>query len=273
MTPSCLADDNLGVTPWWVKPCLRVGGILQAMYAPFFGLQHPPFSIAPDPRYLFMSERHREALAHLLYGVQGGGGVVLLTGQIGAGKTTVCRAFLEQVPANCRVAYIFNPKLTVNDLLKTICHEFQLEVRHEGIGPATIKDYLDPLNEYLLRSHAAGQRTVHFIGDDQTEDQGQGRGGHGHEGFGAGFPLGDLFVGHIHHMGFAALVQMRQVGLGLLGIGLVHRLLSEVGDKVARLGAGIELIADQLLPTQLTGAGGAGQAKNQGAIGKASGSA
>jgi general secretion pathway protein A len=138
------------------------------MYAGYFGLQQTPFSIAPDPRYLLMSERHREALALLLYGVQGGGGFVLLTGEIGAGKTTVCRCFLEQIPENCRVAYIFNPKLTVGDLLKTICHEFQLEVRHEGIGPATIKDYLDPLNEYLLHSHAAGQRNVLIIDEAQN---------------------------------------------------------------------------------------------------------
>lgn len=138
------------------------------MYAGYFGLQQTPFSIAPDPRYLLMSERHREALALLLYGVQGGGGFVLLTGEIGAGKTTVCRCFLEQIPENCRVAYIFNPKLTVGDLLKTICHEFQLEVRHEGIGPATIKDYLDPLNEYLLRSHAAGKRNVLIIDEAQN---------------------------------------------------------------------------------------------------------
>ncbi|MDQ7746460.1 ExeA family protein [Hydrogenophaga pseudoflava] len=138
------------------------------MYAGYFGLQQTPFSIAPDPRYLLMSERHREALALLLYGVQGGGGFVLLTGEIGAGKTTVCRCFLEQIPENCRVAYIFNPKLTVGDLLKTICHEFQLEVRHEGIGPATIKDHLDPLNEYLLRSHAAGQRNVLIIDEAQN---------------------------------------------------------------------------------------------------------
>jgi len=138
------------------------------MYAAFFGLRQAPFSIAPDPHYLFMSERHREALAHLLYGVQGGGGFVLLTGEIGAGKTTVCRAFLEQVPADCRVAYIFNPKLTVADLLRTICHEFQIEVRHEGPGPATIKDYLDPLNEYLLASHARGQHNVLIIDEAQN---------------------------------------------------------------------------------------------------------
>ena len=138
------------------------------MYAGYFGLKQTPFSIAPDPRYLLMSERHREALALLLYGVQGGGGFVLLTGEIGAGKTTVCRCFLEQVPENCRVAYIFNPKLTVGDLLKTVCNEFQLEVKHEGIGPATIKDYLDPLNAYLLRSHAAGQRNVLIIDEAQN---------------------------------------------------------------------------------------------------------
>jgi general secretion pathway protein A len=89
------------------------------MYTQFFGLEQEPFSIAPDPRYLFMSERHREALAHLLYGVRGGGGFVLLTGEIGAGKTTVCRCFLEQVPRRCNVAYIFNPKQSVEELLES----------------------------------------------------------------------------------------------------------------------------------------------------------
>lgn len=138
------------------------------MYAEFFGLKQDPFSIAPDPRYLFMSERHREALAHLLYGIRGGGGFVLLSGEIGAGKTTICRCFLEQIPANCRVAYIFNPKLTVADLLKTICHEFHIEVRHDGPLPATIKDYLDPLNEYLLRSHAAGEHNLLIVDEAQN---------------------------------------------------------------------------------------------------------
>jgi general secretion pathway protein A len=142
--------------------------MLPCMYAEFFGLKQSPFSIAPDPRYLFMSERHREALAHLLYGIRGGGGFVLLSGEIGAGKTTVCRCFLEQLPENCRVAYIFNPKLTVSDLLKTICSEFHIEVRHEGIGPATIKDHLDPLNAYLLASHARGERNVLIIDEAQN---------------------------------------------------------------------------------------------------------
>ena len=102
------------------------------MYASFFGLQHEPFSIAPDPRFLYMSERHREALAHLMFGIRGNGGFVLLTGEIGAGKTTVCRAFLDQVPAECEVAYIFNPKLTVDELLRTICAEFHIAAAHDG---------------------------------------------------------------------------------------------------------------------------------------------
>lgn len=138
------------------------------MYAGFFGLQHAPFSIAPDPRYLYMSERHREALAHLVYGIEGGGGFVLLSGEIGAGKTTICRCFLEQIPPHCKVAYVFNPSLTADDLLKTICHEFQVEVRRGGTGAATIKDHLDPLNRYLLRSHAAGEHNILVIDEAQN---------------------------------------------------------------------------------------------------------
>ncbi|WP_140636464.1 ExeA family protein [Methylibium rhizosphaerae] len=138
------------------------------MYAQFFGLQHEPFSIAPDPRYLFMSERHREALAHLLYGLRGGGGFVLLSGEIGAGKTTVCRCFLEKIPKRCNVAYIFNPKLTVEELLKSICDEFRIPVHHDGPGVATIKDYLDPLNEFLLKTHAVGQNNVLIIDEAQN---------------------------------------------------------------------------------------------------------
>src|ERR1700710_3300821 len=108
------------------------------MYAPFFGLRQEPFSIAPDPRYLFMSDRHREALAHLLYGVGSGGGFVLLTGEIGAGKTTVCRCFIEQVPDNCKLAYIFNPKLSVGELLQSICEEVGIAMP-AGAQPATVK--------------------------------------------------------------------------------------------------------------------------------------
>jgi general secretion pathway protein A len=140
------------------------------MYASFFGLKQKPFSIAPDPRYLFMSERHREALAHLLYGVQGGGGFVLLTGEIGAGKTTVCRCFLEQIPARCNVAYIFNPKLSALELLITVCHEFGIKfppLTASGTPP-TVKDHVDGLNEYLLRTHAVGQNNVLIIDEAQN---------------------------------------------------------------------------------------------------------
>jgi general secretion pathway protein A len=138
------------------------------MYARHFGLSQEPFSLAPDPRYLFMSERHREALAHLLYGVKGGGGFVLLTGEIGAGKTTVARCFLEQIPERCNVAYIFNPKLTVEELLRSICDEFRIPYSHAGPGTPTVKDYVDALNEFLLRTHAVGQNNVLVIDEAQN---------------------------------------------------------------------------------------------------------
>ena len=146
------------------------------MYAPFFGLTQAPFSIAPDPHMLFMSERHREALAHLLYGVGGnsggassgtGGGFVLLTGEIGTGKTTVCRCFLEQTPASCNVAYIFNPKLTVIELLQSICEEFHIAPPKYRLLP-TVKDYVDPLNAFLLQTHGAGKNNVLIIDEAQN---------------------------------------------------------------------------------------------------------
>ena len=135
------------------------------MYAKFFGLNQDPFSIAPDPRFLFMSEQHREALAHLLYGLDGGGGFVLLTGEIGTGKTTVCRCFLEQIPANCNVAYIFNPKLSVSELLRSICGEFHIALPKEA---ETNKDFTDLLNDFLLKNHAAGQNNVLIIDEAQN---------------------------------------------------------------------------------------------------------
>jgi general secretion pathway protein A len=141
--------------------------MLAPMYAAYFGLGQEPFSIAPDPRFLYMSERHREALAHLLYGLGAGGGFVLLSGEIGTGKTTVCRLFLEQIPADCNVAYIFNPKLTVIELLQSVCEEFHIGVA-PGDHPPTVKDYLDPLNEFLLRQHATGRNNVLIIDEAQN---------------------------------------------------------------------------------------------------------
>lgn len=137
------------------------------MYMRFFGLKQEPFSLAPDPRYLYMSKRHREALAHLLYGVGGGGGFVLLSGEIGAGKTTVCRCFLEQIPKRCNVAYIFNPKLTVIELVKSICDEFRIPVRSGHGSAATVKTYVDALNDFLLKTHAVGQNNVLIIDEAQ----------------------------------------------------------------------------------------------------------
>ena len=134
------------------------------MYTQFFKLAHSPFSIAPDPRFLYMSERHREALAHLLYGISGGGGFVLLTGEIGAGKTTVCRCFLEQIPADCNVGYIFNPKLSVDELLKSICEEFHIALPEGSTG---VKASVDALNAYLLKEHAAGRHNVLIIDEAQ----------------------------------------------------------------------------------------------------------
>ena len=136
------------------------------MYNQFFKLTHSPFSIAPDPRFLFMSERHREALAHLLYGVSGGGGFVLLTGEIGAGKTTVCRCFLEQIPQDCNVGYIFNPKLSVDELLKSICEEFHIAAPDHGV-PTSIKTSVDALNTFLLQAHAEGRHNVLIIDEAQ----------------------------------------------------------------------------------------------------------
>ena len=135
------------------------------MYRQYFGFTEVPFSIAPDPRYLYLSQRHQEALAHLLYGVNGDGGFVLLTGEVGAGKTTVCRCLLEQIPPSCDVAYIFNPKLTVEELLSTICVEFGIAC---APGNRSIKVFVDCINAYLLDAHAKGRRTVLIIDEGQN---------------------------------------------------------------------------------------------------------
>lgn len=143
------------------------------MYARFFGLERDAFSIAPDPRYLFMSERHREALAHLLYGLDGGGGFVLLTGEIGTGKTTVCRCFLEQVPPHCNVAYLFNPRLNALELLQSICGEFGVEAPAADAGPgapasSSLRDGIESLNRFLLDAHAQGRTSVLVVDEAQN---------------------------------------------------------------------------------------------------------
>jgi len=135
------------------------------MYTDFFGLKEAPFSIAPDPRYLYMSERHREALAHLLYGIGSNGGFVLLTGEVGTGKTTVCRCLLEQVPESTEVAFIFNPKLSEVELLASICDELGIAYPWEN---RSIKIFVDRINEHLLAAHARGCNTVLIIDEAQN---------------------------------------------------------------------------------------------------------
>jgi len=135
------------------------------MYLSYFGLAEAPFSIAPAPRYLYMSQRHQDALAHLLYGVSGEGGFVLLTGEVGTGKTTVSRCLLEQIPESCDVAYIFNPKLTVEELLSTICVEFGIVCPP---GNTSIKVFVDCINAHLLDAHAKGRHSVLIIDEAQN---------------------------------------------------------------------------------------------------------
>ena len=135
------------------------------MYNEYFGFSEAPFSIAPDPRYLFMSERHREALAHLLYGLKIDGGFVLLTGEVGTGKTTVCRCLLEQVPDNCDIAFIFNPKLTTIELLSTICEELHIAVPSSRLS---VKVFVDLINFHLLESNARDRKTVLIVDEAQN---------------------------------------------------------------------------------------------------------
>jgi len=138
---------------------------MASLYQSYFGLAETPFSIAPAPRYLFMSQRHQEALAHLLYGVNGEGGFVLLTGEVGTGKTTICRCLLEQIPESCDVAYVFNPKLTVAELLSTICVEFGIACPP---GTTSIKVFVDCINTHLLDAHARGRHAVLIIDEAQN---------------------------------------------------------------------------------------------------------
>jgi len=134
------------------------------MYKHYFGLQDSPFSIAPNPQYLYMSTRHREALAHLLYGVKSDGGFILLTGEVGTGKTTVCRCLLAQIPSDVDIAMVLNPKQTALELLATICDEFNINYGTE----ASIKTLVDKLNLFLLDSHQAGRKAILIIDEAQN---------------------------------------------------------------------------------------------------------
>jgi general secretion pathway protein A len=136
------------------------------MYLSFFGLNEKPFAITPDPRYLYLSERHAEALAHLLYGINEAGGFVQLTGEVGTGKTTIVRSLLAQTPKNAEIALILNPKMTPAEFLLTICEELGIGVPDSALG--SLKDLVDILSHYLLRAHAAGRRVVLVVDEAQN---------------------------------------------------------------------------------------------------------
>ncbi|TKB47179.1 ExeA family protein [Thalassotalea mangrovi] len=133
-------------------------------YTGFFGLNEVPFSIAPNPHYLFMSDRHREALAHLSYGLGETGGFALLTGEVGTGKTTVSRCLLEQLPENAQVAYIINPTLSAMELLASVCDELNIDYPADN---ASLKVFTDLISARLLDNHQQGLSTLLIIDEAQ----------------------------------------------------------------------------------------------------------
>lgn len=135
------------------------------MYTSFFGLAEKPFAITPDPRYLFLSERHAEALAHLLYGIEDAGGFVQLTGEVGTGKTTTVRSLLAQVPDHADVALVLNPRVTPLEFLLAVIDE--LHVPHAESMRLSPKALVDCLNIYLLDAHAHGRRVVVIVDEAQ----------------------------------------------------------------------------------------------------------
>ncbi len=136
------------------------------MFKDYFGIDENPFSNTPDPNYLFMSNHHQEALAHLQYGIFGSSGFVLLTGEVGTGKTTICRYLLERLPPNIDFALCLNPRLSEAELLAVICTELGIDV--SGCSPDSVKDHMDVLNKHLLVCYAKGRRAVLIIDEAQS---------------------------------------------------------------------------------------------------------
>ena len=136
------------------------------VYLDYFGRQQPPFSITPDPGYVYLSRRHEDALAHLLYGIGrgGSGGFVQLTGEVGTGKTTLCRCLLEQIPEHTQIALILNPMLSPRDLLQAICDELGIDYQRDFSS----RELVNALNAFLLQAHARGERVVLVIDEAQN---------------------------------------------------------------------------------------------------------
>ncbi len=134
------------------------------MYQSYFGLREAPFSIAPDPQYLYMSTRHQEALAHLMYGIQSDGAFILLTGEVGTGKTTICRRLLSELPDDVDTAFIVNPKQTADELLASICDDLAISYPE----PASTKVLVDRLNTHLLAKLESNRRTLVIIDEAQN---------------------------------------------------------------------------------------------------------
>jgi len=134
------------------------------VYTEFFGLHEKPFAITPDPRYLYMSARHTDALAHLIYGISESGGFIQLTGEVGTGKTTLIRSLLEQLPNKADIALILSPQLTTLEFLQTVAQELGCMLPRE----VTVKAIVDNLNSHLLRVHASDRRVVLIVDEAQT---------------------------------------------------------------------------------------------------------
>jgi general secretion pathway protein A len=134
------------------------------VYTEFFGLNEKPFAITPDPRYLYMSARHADALAHLIYGISESGGFIQLTGEVGTGKTTLIRSLLEQLPAKAEIALILNPQLSTLEFLQVICQELGIAATAED----SVRARIDALNAHLLRAYAEARRIVLIVDEAQA---------------------------------------------------------------------------------------------------------
>lgn len=139
------------------------------MYASYFGLKENPFSLSPEPRYLFLSHQHRDALNCLIYGIKEKKGFVLISGGIGTGKTTLCRSLINSLDRSVETALIFNTAISDLDLLETVMSEFGISII---CGPRTKKNYIDVLNNFLLRNFAAGKTAVLLIDEAQNLSHG-----------------------------------------------------------------------------------------------------